>query len=76
MKQGFHIAGRFMNPHQLGGGRGFDIGFLINPTEKISDAIIVERKKFELFVYINYGRKISTYCSKLGSNCQILINHA
>ena len=46
--------------------------FFFNPTEKTSDAIIVANDK--LFIYIYYGRKMSTNCSKLGSNCQLLIN--
>ena len=34
------------------GGRGFNIRFFFNPTEKIIDTIIIEQEKVELFVYI------------------------
>ena len=50
--------------------------FIFNHTEQVSNTILVEFYDFKLFVSIHYGRKIGRNCSKLGSNCPILINPA
>ena len=47
--------------------------FLFNPTEKVIDTIIVELDESKYLFYIHYGQKFGINCSKLGSNCQILI---
>ena len=51
------------------------IRFFFNLTEKLID-IIIDLDEIKLFVHIYDGRKISTNCSKLGSDHQILINPA
>ena len=38
--------------------------------------IIVKQDKVKIFVYVHCDRKIDTNCSKLGTNCQILLNPA
>ena len=50
--------------------------FYLNHTAKVIDNIIVELDELELFVHTHYEHKIGRNCSKLGSNCQMLINPA
>ena len=47
--------------------------FFSNHTKKVIGTIIVELDESKHLFTIYYGRKFGKNCSKLGSNCQILI---
>ena len=54
----------------------YKVDFFLDPIEKMIYTNIIELDEFKLMAATKYDRKIGIYCSKLGSNCHILINPA
>ena len=54
----------------------YKVDFFLDPIEKMIYTNIIELDEFKLMAATKYDRKIGIYCSKLGSNCHILINLA
>ena len=49
---------------------------VFNSTKNVIDTITVELDELKVMISKCYGREIGQNCSKLGFNCQILINSA